>query len=147
MSQLQDMLVRDEGMKLRAYLDTKGKITIGVGRNLEDVGISEAEAMQLLSNDIATARSEAAKYPFFPSLDPVRQDVMIAMLFNMGASRFAEFKRMFQALNRKDFEAAASEMLSSKWSSEVGKRAARLAEMMRSGVYDALYDSPEERLY
>lgn len=147
MSQLQDMLVRDEGMKLRAYLDTKGKITIGVGRNLEDVGISESEAMLLLSNDIATARAEAAKYPFFPSLDPVRQDVMTAMAFNMGASRFAEFKRMFQALNRKDFEAAASEMLSSKWSSEVGKRAARLAEMMRSGVYDALYGSPVERLY
>lgn len=132
---IEDILIQDEGLKLRVYLDTKAKMSIGVGRNLEDVGITEAEALQLLENDILIARREASKYPFFSTLDPVRQDVVVMMMFNMGAVKFAEFKRMFSALDRKDFEAAASEMLGSHWSSQVGKRAVKLAGMMRSGVY------------
>ena len=130
---VEDILIRDEGMKLRSYLDTKGKITIGVGRNLEDVGISEEEAMILLRNDLAVARKEAAKYSWYPALDEVRQDVVLCMIFNMGASKFAEFKRFFAALDRHDFDSAASEMLSSVWASQVGKRAVRLAAMMKCG--------------
>lgn len=49
---LKDMLIRHEGLKLKPYRDTVGKLTIGAGRNLNDLGISEREAMFLLDNDI-----------------------------------------------------------------------------------------------
>ena len=45
-------LTRDEGMRLMPYRDTVGKLTIGVGRNLDDVGISLDEANMLLTNGI-----------------------------------------------------------------------------------------------
>lgn len=131
---VQDILIRDEGMKLRVYLDSKGKMTIGVGRNLEDVGISEDEAMLLLKNDVAAANKEASKYSWFSGLDPVRQDVIVCMMFNLGSSKFSEFKRLFTALENHDFNSAASEMLDSRWAGEVGKRAANLAQVMKSGV-------------
>lgn len=134
---IQDLLIQDEGLRLRVYLDTKGKMTIGVGRNLEDVGISESEALLFLENDVAIARRESAKFPFFPALDPVRQDVIICMVFNMGASKFSGFVRFMAAVDRKDYATAATEMINSSWSLQVGKRAVRLAEMMRSGVYQA----------
>lgn len=132
---IEDCLIQDEGMRLRPYLDTAGKLTIAVGRNLEDVGLSEDEAMTLLRNDIAKARVSASKLQFFSRLDPVRQDVVIMMIFNMGAAKFAGFSRMIAALERLDFEAAANEMLASHWASQIGKRAVRLAQMMRSGEY------------
>lgn len=50
-----DQLVRDEGLRLHPYIDSVGKLTIGVGRNLTDMGISQAETEMLLSNDIANA--------------------------------------------------------------------------------------------
>lgn len=131
---IEDILIRDEGMKLRVYMDTKGKMTIGVGRNLEDQGISEDEALTLLRNDISIARKEAGKYTWFGSLDDVRQAVTLSMIFNMGATKFADFKRFFAAMEKQDFNSAASEMLSSVWASQVGKRSVRLAEMMRSGT-------------
>lgn len=131
---IEDILIRDEGLRLRVYLDTNGKMTIGVGRNLEDQGISEDEAMAMLRNDILSASKEASKYPWFQALDENRQLVILSMIFNMGASKFSEFKRFFLALSSKDYAAAASEMLNSHWASQVGKRAVRLADVMKSGV-------------
>jgi lysozyme len=134
---IEDVLIRDEGMKLRVYQDTQGKMTIGVGRNLEDVGISEEEALLMLRNDIAVARRECSKYPWFRGLDEARELVVVSMMFNMGASKFAQFQRFHAAVAKNDFQAAASEMQASHWASQVGKRAVRLAEIMRSGQCSA----------
>ena len=60
---LRAMLIRHEGLKLRAYLCPAGKITVGVGRNLEDAGISEKEALFLLDNDIEQMTARVAKMP------------------------------------------------------------------------------------
>lgn len=143
---LPEIINDDEGVKLQPYLDccskhwrdcvckTKGFLTIGVGTNLDD-GITEQEAFQLRDNRLFIAKQECAKYVFFSDLDPVRKDAITSMMFNLGAPRFAEFAKLIAALNRKDFDGAASEMLSSRWASEVGKRAVRLAGMISSGVY------------
>jgi len=45
-------------LRLKPYRDSVGKLTIGVGRNLDDVGISAEEADVLLANDIAKAQAE-----------------------------------------------------------------------------------------
>lgn len=133
--QLRKMLVRHEALRLRPYRDSVGKLTIGVGRNLDDVGISEPEAMLLLSNDIGAAKTEAQKLLWFGRLDSVRQDVIIDMIFNLGLPKFLLFKDTIQAIEMANWPEAAAHMLNSKWAAQVGKRADELAQMMLTGEY------------
>lgn len=133
--QLKKMLVRHEGLRLMPYRDSVGKLTVGVGRNLEDVGISESEAMMLLSNDIGLARSEAQKLLWFSKLDTVRQDVIISMIFNLGLPKFLLFKATIQAIEMANWPEVSAHMLDSKWAAQVGKRAEELAQMMVTGEY------------
>ena len=128
--QLCDQLIRHEGLKLHPYLCPAGKLTIGVGRNLSDNGISEAEARVLLANDIAVSEAELCQYPFWRDLSAARKMALIDMHFNLGLGRFKKFKRMLAAIQAGDYELAAREMLDSKWARQVGKRAVTLADMM-----------------
>ena len=64
----------------------------------------------------------------------MRQRVYVNMTFNLGSTRLALFKKMHAAVEAKDWEKAAEEMLDSKWATQVKGRADRLAEMMRSGA-------------
>lgn len=131
---LKALLIRHEGLKLTPYKDTMGFLTIGVGRNLDGCGISEIEAMVLLDNDISKAVAYCRDaFAWFNGLDDTRQNVIASMLFNLGAAKFAEFKRMVAALEKRDFDTAANEMLISKWAGQVGARATELAQMMRDG--------------
>lgn len=132
-TRLVEQLIEHEGLRLKPYKDTEGKLTIGIGRNLDDVGISEGEARFMLGNDIARAFGAAGKYRWFSRLSDNRQRVILDMLFNLGATRFATFKRMIAALERGNFEDAAAEMIDSKWAHQVKSRAWKLVDMMRSG--------------
>lgn len=130
---LRDMIMAHEGLKLKPYRCTKGKLTIGYGRNLEDVGITREEAEILLDHDIAKARRQAEGFAWFASLSPNRQNVVVSMIFNLGLDGFWGFKKIIEALERGNFVRAAVEMLSSKWAGQVGRRARELAELMRRG--------------
>ena len=134
-SRLRDLLIRHEGLRLKAYVCSEGKTTIGVGRNLDDVGLTEFEARFLLTNDIERVMKETAEFSWFKSISVPRQDVVISMIFNMGLARFKGFKKMIDAMVRGDFKAASAEMLDSKWATQVGARAQELAIMMRLGRY------------
>lgn len=134
---LHDLLIQDEGLKLKSYVDTEGKTTVGVGRNITDVGISFDEAMVLLDSDIRRARQAAQTLPWFSQLNAARQDVVLNMIFNLGLGGFLEFKSMTAALSEGKYAVAAEEMLSSHWASQVGDRAKRLAQMMTLGIYPA----------
>lgn len=134
LNKLHGMLIRHEGLRLKPYPCSAGKITIGVGRNLEDNGISEAEAMIMLDNDIHRVHEEASReFSWFSTLSLDRQNVVLSMLFNLGMPRFKKFAKVISALEIKDFERAASEMLNSQWAAQVGRRATELAELMRTG--------------
>ena len=125
-----------EGVRSKPYTDTVGKLSIGVGRNLTDNGLSPEEIDYLLANDIAKAEAEArALVPSMHSLDSVRREVLIELAFNMGRPRLAGFKQMLAAVERKDFARAAAEMLDSKWASQVGNRAKVLASAMELGRF------------
>lgn len=133
MNRLRKMLLKHEGLRLKPYKCTAGKTTIGVGRNLEDVGITEAEAMILLAHDIARVHREAVEsFAWFKSISTLRQDVVLDMLINLGLPRFKGFKKMIAAISAGNFDKAADEMLSSKWAEQVGPRAKDLAHMMRT---------------
>lgn len=126
--------MRDEGLKLKPYLCPAGKLTIGVGRNIEDNGITEEEALILLENDITRSAVELEeRLPFFNRLDPVRKETLVNMAINLGITRLMGFQAMIAALANRDYELAATEMLDSKWARQVGKRAERLATAMREG--------------
>lgn len=134
MTQLITELSLDEGRKLKPYIDTVGKTTIGVGRNLTDVGISDAECDAMLQNDIERTVSWLDRnLPWWRDLDPVRQRVIINMAFNMGGGLLT-FVNTLGAMRRADYAAAADGMLASKWANQVGARAQRLAKMMRTGA-------------
>lgn len=134
MSQLRKIIIRHEGLRLKPYRDIRSKLTIGVGRNLDDVGITRAEALLLLDNDIARVRHEVGHaFAWFSGLDPVRKDVVLDMVFNLGLSRFRRFRKTIAAIEARDWEQAAREMLASLWARQVGRRARELAEMMRRG--------------
>lgn len=127
-------LMLDEGVKLKPYRDTVGKLTIGVGRNLDDVGISQGEAARLLDGDIQrTAGALDTALPWWRNLDEVRQRVLLNMAFNMGVAGLLGFKNTLAALQAGKYEAAAAGMLASKWAQQVGQRAQRLANMMQKG--------------
>ena len=131
-------LIADEGLRLKPYTDTVGKLTIGVGRNLDDEGITAQEALYLLNNDIQRIEKVLAPLPNFSQLSEPRQRVITEMAFNIGFQGVMEFKEMWKAIQDQDWDGAANAMLDSLWAKEVGQRATRLATAMRTGVDEAL---------
>src|SRR3990167_3386681 len=126
-------LIRDEAMKLMPYTDTVGKLTIGVGRNLTDKGISEIEAYVLLENDINEhLQLLDDNLEWWRTMSENRQRVLANMAFNMG-SGLLSFVNTLAAMKRGDYETAADGMAASKWATQVGPRATRLIKMMRDG--------------
>lgn len=131
---LRTELVRDEGLRLKPYIDTAGKLTIGVGRNLGDRGIAHDEALLLLDNDIRAACSDLDRNaPWWRGLSEGRQRALLNMTFNLGWPRISAFKGMLAALQSGQYLRAADEALDSAWARQVGARAARIAALIRRG--------------
>lgn len=128
-----EQLIRHEGLRLKPYADTAGKLTIGVGRNLTDCGISRDEALALLAADVVLASNDLATFPWFSSLNDARRRALIDMRFNLGPIRFRGFKATLSALGRSDYRAAAAQMRSSRWYQQVWPRGEELAHMVETG--------------
>ena len=129
-------LVRHEGLRLKPYTDSVGKLTIGIGRNLTDCGISEAEAHMLLANDIAGASVDLDHHvPKWRGLDDVRQAVLVELCFAMGWPVLSEFHDTLQALSERRFPDAARHLRGSLWARQVGARAEELAAAIETGSF------------
>lgn len=132
--ELKERIIKHEGLRLKPYHCPAGKLTIGVGRNIEDNGISESEAYYMLDNDIAQCILELFNnFPWAKNISPRRQGVLIEMIFNMGIARFKQFKNMLAACEKGDWEKAAEQALDSAWHKQVGKRAETLAKVLKEG--------------
>ena len=129
-------LIEHEGLRLKPYKCPTGRLTIGVGHNLSDNGITEEEAMCLLRNDIARCVKELQDIldGMFWVLPEIVQRVLVDMIFNLGATRFVKFKKMIAAIKAEDFHLAATEMKASLWYTQVGKRGKTLHGMMSLAV-------------
>jgi len=124
-----------EGERLKPYRCTAGKLTIGVGRNLEDRGITAEESAYLLNNDIQREwKALTTALPWVTGLNDVRQRVLLDMAFNLGIAGLLKFKNTLATIQRGDFVKAADMMLDSLWAKQVKGRAVRLSQMMRSGT-------------
>ena len=136
---LRTQLIRDEGSRQEGgrhmpYRDSLGFLTIGFGRCLDRIGLSEAEAELLLDNDIKVAEAAvAANVAGIETLDEVRRAVIVNMAFNVGLTGLLGFRRFLGAVRAGDWESAALEMRDSRWREQVGDRAERLAEQMATG--------------
>jgi lysozyme len=131
---LKPQLRVDEGIRAKPYKDTVGKLTIGVGRNLDDVGVSDDEIDLMLTNDILHAEHAArGVLNCFDNLSDVRKAVVVNMAFNMGQRVFSTFTNTLKAINEGRYDDAADGMLASHWAQQVGARAKRLADAMRQG--------------
>ena len=150
-------LIAHEGLRLQVYQDTLGIDTIGIGRNLEDRGITkeeldlmdmpnmdaiyehgirEADAMYLAQNDVQIVEEELLRaHPCVEDLDAVRQLVVMDMAFNMGVPRLCKFKKMWNAIHENKFDMAAKEMLDSRWAIQVKSRAVKLSNAMHNGEF------------
>lgn len=133
---LKSLLKPEESLKLVPYKDSVGKITIGWGRNLTDNGISIQEAELFLNNDIKDVTDDLNSYiPWWEDIDEIRQLVLADMCFNLGIEGLLKFHKMLAAIRSNNWQLAHDEMLNSKWASQVGNRAPKLAKIMLTGIY------------
>jgi len=131
-TRLRNTLIRHEGLKLLPYKCTAGKLTLGVGRNIEDRGISKETAMQMLDEDIELCLNELMeRLNYFENLPTEVQETLVNLCFNMGISRLMKFQLMLGAIQAGQYELAAKELLDSRYARQVGKRAEELADILR----------------
>ena len=137
-----DLITQHEGYRQFPYTCPAGKLTIGIGRNIEDRGITREEAQYLLANDIAAAKRElSAALPWFNNLSRPRRYAMIDLAVNMGLPTLLEFKKTLDYMERGDFDSAAAELLrgsgpegKSQYYHQVGKRAETISRIIQSGA-------------
>lgn len=126
------MLEIDEGLRLKPYKCTAGKTTIGVGRNLDDVGISKELAYQMLDEDVAMAQKACQR--IFPAewdqWSENRKLGWINLAFNLGYERLSKFKNTLRAARVEDWSAVEAGLRDSLWFKQVGKRAERVIQMI-----------------
>lgn len=128
-------LRRHEGERLKPYRCTAGKLTIGVGRNLDDRGITAEESAYLLSNDIDRVWTELkTRLPWVTGLSDVRQRVLLDMAFNLGIDGLLKFRNTLATIQAGNYQKAGEMMLDSLWAKQVGMRAQRLSRMMQTGT-------------
>lgn len=130
---LQDLLV-DEGVRLKPYKDTVGKLTIGIGRNLDDRGITRDEAIYLCKNDIEACIEQAYTLDWFAGMPDNVKSAVVNMVFNLGLDGFLEFRKTIAYLKNRQFKEASEEMLNSKWARQVGMRAIRLSNLIKNAI-------------
>ena len=139
---LRKMIKFHEGLRLKPYQCTAGYWTVGYGHNLAAHGevippsITPEQAEHYLDQDMATAEAQChQRFPFFNTLDEVRQAVLIDMCFNLGINGLAGFKNTLAAVAAGNYTSAGANMVSSKWATQVKWRATRLSRMMAYGKW------------
>ena len=137
---LEKQLRGDEGVNSCAYTDSLGYWTIGVGRLVDarkpGGGLRPDEISYLLNNDIADRVSAlTAQLPWFTGLDEARQGVLLNMSFQLGTVGLLAFKTTLGNVQTGDYDTAASNMMLSKWATQTPERAARLANQMKTGIW------------
>lgn len=132
---LRQLLIEEEGWRNKAYADSLGVLTIGVGRNLIDKGLSDQEIGVILLNDIREVESQANMLAGYAALNDVQKAVICSLIFQLGISGVKAFKKLLAALATGDVHAAAEHGLDSLWAKQTPVRAKRQMQMLASGQW------------
>ena len=136
LAKLRRSLVAHEDCRKYPYVDSVGKITIGIGYNLTDRGIDDEWINARYLKDVNYFYDQlSSQFGWYQDLTHDRQIVLIDMAF-MGWKKFLTFNKMLHALLHHDYKQAAYEMLNSKWAEQVNGRATTLAQAMLTGAYN-----------
>lgn len=131
---LKTQLRVDEGVRNKPYTDTVGKLTIGVGHNLTDKGISDKIVDLLLDDDIDEVIAQADHlFPWWKGMSDVRQEAFLNWLFNVGIGKAQLFVNTLKAFKDSRWADAAQGLQDSLWYQQVGKRAQRIVDAVRQG--------------
>ena len=133
----------DEGRKHDIDLDHLGLATLGSGHLItnadpesgQEVGttISDERVRSAFKADVVSVIEDCNKlYNDFDELPEEVQQIIANMMFNMGRTRLSKFRGMKRGVDARDWNAAADEMVDSKWYRQVNNRANRLVQRMRA---------------
>lgn len=129
-------LVLHEDKRNYPYVDSVGKITIGIGYNLSDRGLPDSWINSQYIEDVDYFYKQFNEtFSWYKDLNEDRQIALIDMAF-MGWKKFLEFHHLIDALSKHDYVRAHDEMLNSKWAEEVKGRAITLANVILTGSYN-----------
>lgn len=141
--QLREEISIDEGVKYEIYLDHLGLPTFGIGHLVRDddpesgqpvgTAVSEDRVNECFDKDVEIVINDCRQlYEDFDDLPGEAQLIIANMMFNMGRPRLSKFKGMKRGVDARDWNAAADEMVDSRWYRQVTNRADRLVQRMRS---------------
>ena len=139
---LRKQLEIDEGCVYKIYNDHLGYATFGIGHLVTEsdpeqgqslgTPVSSERVAEAFDSDIETVLSDCnILYPDFEDLPEEAQQIIANMMFNLGRPRLSKFVGMKRGVDSKDWDAAADEMIDSRWYRQVGARAERLVDRMR----------------
>lgn len=130
---LRHLLVEHEGYENFPYVDTVGKITIGIGYNLSDRGMPDSWINNQFEEDTRYFYNQLNDdFYWFKTLNDARQIALIDMCF-MGYKKFKTFRKMLDALEQRNYSLAAREVIDSKWATQVKGRAQQIASIIEQG--------------
>ena len=140
---LREEIAADEGEVHEIYLDHLGLPTFGIGHLVRDddpehgwevgTAVSNDRCVEAFNEDIKTVVSDCYKlYPDFDDLPEEAKRIIANMMFNMGRPRLSKFKGMKRGVDARDWNAAADEMVDSRWYRQVTNRAERVVKRMRA---------------
>jgi lysozyme len=136
---------------LKPYKCPSGKITIGIGHNTEarawtdeerkaigdwERGITKNMAYMICRNDVNLCLDKLKTLDFWKSLDEERQYALIDVCFNIGWQGLKKFRKMLKALSEKNYVEASNQLLDSKYATQTGKRAKRIAKLIKTGIWE-----------
>ena len=129
-----NLLKKHEGFRRKPYKCSEGKLTIGYGFNLEDVGLDKEECDIIIQNRVTKIHEQLLKkYQWYSPLSKVRKIVIIDMVYNLGFKKFHNFKKTIAYISKRKYQEASEEMLKSKWANQVYQRAQKLSILMETG--------------
>ncbi len=131
---LTEKLKYEEGCELMPYKDTVNKLTIGIGRCLDERGITMEEAEFLLKTDISIVMTELNdSFPWWSNLSEKRQLIMCDLVFNLGMPKLKKFVKFLAAMEKEQWLNAHDELLDSNYADQVPNRAKRNAQTILKG--------------
>lgn len=134
-------IIEHEGMRLKAYLDSKGIPTIGVGTIRYPNGVrvklgdtcTLAQALAWLTQDLSQfekAINDDVKVP----LSQTQFDALADFVYNIGSFAFHN-STLLKKLNRKDYVGAGAQFIVWVKQPELTRRRIRETNLFNKGVY------------
>ena len=136
---LMERIKKHEGFVPKIYKDSLGYATIGYGHLVlpeeqweEGKEYSKEQLEHVFKTDFNNAVGQANGLMDGMDLDDKAKEVIIEMVFQLGVGGVGKFKKMWEALRKKDYGEASFQMMDSRWAKQTPNRAESLSKVMRS---------------